>query len=56
VHDRDSFLISFPNDGRLIPLRPGMYIASGSASSTVEGFAHPKFVNAEALTWGVPSA
>lgn len=55
VHDGESYSITFPNDGQLIPLRPGGYTASGTATSSVPGYADPHHVAAKTFAWGVPS-
>jgi len=54
VHDGESFSVSFPNDDQLIPLRPGGYTASGTATSSVPGDAEPHHIAAETFAWGVP--
>jgi hypothetical protein len=53
VQNGGSYSVNFPNDDQLIPLKPGVYTASGTASSTLEGFEHPQFVNTKVATWGV---
>jgi hypothetical protein len=52
VQNGGSYSVNFPNDDQLIPLKPGVYTANGTASSTLEGFEHPKFVNTRVATWG----
>lgn len=54
VSDGGSYAVDFPNNGVPIPLRPGGYLASGTATSTLEGYEHPQFVSAEMFAWGVP--
>ncbi|KQH80511.1 hypothetical protein AO501_07960 [Mycobacterium gordonae] len=53
VHDGGSYSVQFPNDDQLIALKPGSYMASGTATSTLEGFEHPKSVTTKIATWGV---
>ena len=55
VSNGGSYAVDFPNDGRLIPLLPGGYLASGTATSTLPGFEDPRHINAEAFTYGVPT-
>lgn len=55
VSNGGQYAVEFPNNGVPIPLRPGGYLASGTATSSLEGFEHPKFVAAEQFAWGVPS-
>jgi hypothetical protein len=49
-----SYAVDFPNDGRLIPLLPGGYTASGTATSSLPGFVDPRHIAAEAMSYGVP--
>lgn len=53
VQNGGSYAVNFPNDDQLIPLQPGSYLASGTATSTIEGFEHPQFVSTKIATWGV---
>ncbi|WP_205875807.1 hypothetical protein [Mycobacterium camsae] len=53
VQNGGSYAVDFPNDDQLIALKPGSYMASGTATSSLEGFEHPKFVNSKIATWGV---
>ncbi|MUM15585.1 hypothetical protein BI330_13440 [Mycobacterium sp. CBMA 623] len=38
---------------RLIDLKPGSFMSSGTATSTIEGFEHPRFIDTKIATWGV---
>ncbi len=40
VQDGSGFSVTFPNDGRLIPLKPGGYMTTGRATSNIEGLEH----------------
>lgn len=53
VQNGGSYSVQVPNNGDLIPLKPGSFMASGSATSTVEGFVHPKHIDTAISTWGV---
>lgn len=49
------YSVKFPNDAQLIPLLPGGYLASGTATSSLPGYMEPKHIAAEMMAWGVPS-
>lgn len=51
-----TYEVRFPNDDRLIPLQPGMYVATGRATSTLPGFEDVRHITSEAFTYGVPTA
>jgi hypothetical protein len=53
VTDGGSYTVQFPNNNDFIDLKPGSYMVSGTASSTIEGFVHPKHETTEIATWGV---
>jgi hypothetical protein len=53
VQNGGSYSLTFPNNDQLIPLKPGVYTVSGSATSSIEGFEHPKFIKTQVATWGV---
>lgn len=49
-----AYSVKFPNDGQLIPLLPGGYLASGTAISSLPGYMEPQHISAEMMAWGVP--
>jgi hypothetical protein len=53
VTNGGSYSVQFPNNDDQIPLRSGSFMASGSASSTIEGFVDPKHIDTAIATWGV---
>ncbi|MEU9806803.1 hypothetical protein [Mycobacterium sp. NPDC050853] len=54
VHNGDSFSVVFPPDDQPVALKPGTYLACGSAATYLEGYQSPRQIDCKLAGWNVP--
>ncbi|QCH21962.1 hypothetical protein [Mycobacteroides salmoniphilum] len=54
IHNGDSVSVVFPPDDQPVALKPGTYLACGSAATYLEGYQSPKQIDCKLAGWNVP--
>ncbi|OHT83100.1 hypothetical protein [Mycobacteroides saopaulense] len=54
IHNGDSLSVVFPPDDQPVTLRPGTYLACGSAATYLEGYQSVKQIDCKIAGWNVP--